>query len=83
LDESPYPEVRSAVANTDDPMMPASTFRAWVIGLIITILGSGFNQFFSFRYPIVYLNTARIPQLLKMLLIVLIQVFQADLLSAS
>jgi len=27
-DESPYPEVRSAVANTDDPKMPSSTFRA-------------------------------------------------------
>lgn len=26
-DDSPYPEVRSAVANTDDPEMPCSTFR--------------------------------------------------------
>ncbi|KAI0274448.1 OPT oligopeptide transporter protein-domain-containing protein [Russula aff. rugulosa BPL654] len=25
-DESPYPEVRAAVANTDDPTMPASTY---------------------------------------------------------
>jgi hypothetical protein len=33
-DESPYPEVRSAVANTDNPTMPSSTFRAWVLGLI-------------------------------------------------
>lgn len=32
-DESPYPEVRSAVANTDDPDMPVTTFRTWVIGL--------------------------------------------------
>jgi hypothetical protein len=24
-DESPYPEVRSAVANTDDPSIPVST----------------------------------------------------------
>ncbi|KAF9022022.1 hypothetical protein BDZ89DRAFT_1042483, partial [Hymenopellis radicata] len=31
-DESPYPEVRSAVANTDDPEMPASTLRVWIIG---------------------------------------------------
>ncbi|KAF8552648.1 hypothetical protein OG21DRAFT_1486029 [Imleria badia] len=31
-DDSPYPEVRSAVANTDDPSIPASTLRAWVLG---------------------------------------------------
>lgn len=31
-DDSPYPEVRSAVANTDDPDIPVSTFRAWFIG---------------------------------------------------
>lgn len=33
-DESPYPEVRSAVANTDDPDMPVTTLRTWVIGLV-------------------------------------------------
>lgn len=31
-DDSPYPEVRSAVANTDDPDIPVSTLRSWVIG---------------------------------------------------
>ena len=31
-DDSPYPEVRSAVANTDDPDMPTSTIRSWVLG---------------------------------------------------
>ncbi|KAH8117482.1 oligopeptide transporter [Phellopilus nigrolimitatus] len=50
-DDSPYPEVRSAVANTDDPSMPASTIRSWVIGLIFAIIMSGLNQFFFFRYP--------------------------------
>lgn len=50
-DESPYPEVRSAVANVDDPEMPVNTFRAWVIGLFWAILLSGVNQFFFFRYP--------------------------------
>ncbi|KAH8110780.1 OPT oligopeptide transporter [Phellopilus nigrolimitatus] len=50
-DDSPYPEVRSAVANTDDPSMPVSTIRSWVIGLIFTIVISGLNQFFYFRYP--------------------------------
>ncbi|PPQ81817.1 hypothetical protein CVT25_013653 [Psilocybe cyanescens] len=50
-DDSPYPEVRSAVANFDDPDMPASTLRAWVLGLVWAILLSGMNQFFYFRYP--------------------------------
>jgi len=31
-DDSPYPEVRSAVANTDDPEVPCSTLRAWIMG---------------------------------------------------
>ncbi len=50
-DESPYPEVRSAVANTDDPDMPVATLRAWIIGLVWAILIPGINQFFFFRYP--------------------------------
>ncbi|KAH6904577.1 small oligopeptide transporter [Coprinopsis sp. MPI-PUGE-AT-0042] len=50
-DDSPYPEVRSAVANTDDPDMPASTLRSWVLGIAWAILIPGMNQFFYFRYP--------------------------------
>ncbi|KAI0331596.1 OPT oligopeptide transporter [Cubamyces sp. BRFM 1775] len=50
-DDSPYPEVRSAVANTDDPDMPVNTLRAWVIGIIWAIILPGMNQFFYFRYP--------------------------------
>ncbi|KAH8078046.1 OPT oligopeptide transporter [Cristinia sonorae] len=50
-DDSPYPEVRSAVANTDDPSIPASTIRVWIIGLIWAIIIPGLNQFFFFRYP--------------------------------
>jgi hypothetical protein len=55
-DESPYPEVRSAVANTDDPTMPSSTIRAWVVGLIWAVLLPGVNQFFYFRYPSVTIS---------------------------
>jgi OPT family small oligopeptide transporter len=55
-DDSPYPEVRSAVANTDDPTMPASTIRAWCIGLLFAIIMSGLNQFFFFRYPSVFIG---------------------------
>ncbi|KAH9917728.1 OPT oligopeptide transporter [Fomitopsis serialis] len=50
-DDSPYPEVRSAVANTDDPDMPVNTIRAWCIGLCWSIILPGMNQFFFFRYP--------------------------------
>jgi len=55
-DESPYPEVRSAVANTDDPTIPASTLRAWVFGLLWAIVIPGANQFFFFRYPAVNIS---------------------------
>jgi hypothetical protein len=55
-DESPYPEVRSAVANTDDPKMPSSTIRAWVVGLFWAVLLPGMNQFFYFRYPSVIID---------------------------
>ncbi|KZT37315.1 small oligopeptide transporter, partial [Sistotremastrum suecicum HHB10207 ss-3] len=50
-DESPYPEVRSAVANTDDMDLPSSTLRAWVIGLLLAIFLAGINQVLFFRYP--------------------------------
>ncbi|KDQ55449.1 hypothetical protein JAAARDRAFT_133924 [Jaapia argillacea MUCL 33604] len=50
-DDSPYPEVRSAVANFDDPTMPALTLRVLVIGIIWAIVLPGLNQFYYFRYP--------------------------------
>ncbi|RDB17348.1 Sexual differentiation process protein isp4 [Hypsizygus marmoreus] len=50
-DDSPYPEVRSAVANTDDPDIPSSTIRSWTLGLLWAIIIPGLNQFFFFRYP--------------------------------
>lgn len=63
-DDSPYPEVRSAVANTDDPSIPVNTLRAWVIGLIWSILIPGLNQFLFFRYPSVTI-TSSVAQLLS------------------
>lgn len=50
-DDSPYPEVRAAVANTDDTSIPVGTFRAWLIGIAWAILIPGLNQFFFFRFP--------------------------------
>ncbi|KAJ7115248.1 small oligopeptide transporter [Mycena epipterygia] len=63
-DESPYPEVRSAVANTDDPDMPVTTIRTWVIGMIWAIIIPGLNQFFFFRFPSVNI-TGIVAQLLS------------------
>jgi hypothetical protein len=66
-DESPYVEVRAAVANTDDPRMPSSTFRAWTIGLIWTILLSGINQVLFFRSPTVEISGVRVKQSSKII----------------
>ena len=63
-DESPYVEVRSAVADTDDPRMPLSTFRARVVGLIWAIIIPGVNQFFDFRYPSIAITPVCLPSLL-------------------
>ena len=54
---SPFAEVRANVPNTDDPNIPCSTLRAWIIGIVFTMLGSGINQFFSMRYPPVTISS--------------------------
>ncbi|KAJ7638950.1 OPT oligopeptide transporter [Roridomyces roridus] len=64
-DDSPYPEVRSVVANMDDSSMPVSTIRAWILGLIWAIIIPGLNQLFFFRYPSVTV-TGIIAQLLSL-----------------
>ncbi|KAL7756018.1 hypothetical protein ACKLNR_013011 [Fusarium oxysporum f. sp. zingiberi] len=56
-DNSPQPEVRANVPNVDDPSMPVNTLRAWTLGLLFTILGTGINQFFSMRYPSVTISS--------------------------
>ncbi|KAK1573419.1 OPT oligopeptide transporter protein-domain-containing protein [Colletotrichum navitas] len=50
-DNSPFPEVRANVPNTDGPSMPVNTPRMWILGVLFTMIGSGINQFFSMRYP--------------------------------
>lgn len=50
-DDSPYPEVRSAVANTDDETIYVGTLRSWVLGILCAIIFPGLNQFYFFRYP--------------------------------
>ncbi|KAG8899425.1 hypothetical protein FRC00_001436 [Tulasnella sp. 408] len=56
LEDSPYPEVRASVSNTDDPDMPALTFRAWFVGLLLCIVGAALNMFFTLRYPAPYVS---------------------------
>ncbi|KAG6373226.1 OPT oligopeptide transporter [Boletus reticuloceps] len=50
-EDSPYPEVRSAVANTDDSSIPVMTLRTWVLGITCSVIIPGVNQFLFFRYP--------------------------------
>ncbi|KAG8956736.1 hypothetical protein FRC04_000214 [Tulasnella sp. 424] len=39
FDDSPYPEVRASVSNTDDVEMPCLTFRVLVIGVLLCASG--------------------------------------------
>lgn len=49
-ENSPYPEVRSAVSNIDEGGH-SNTIRAWVIGMIFATIGSALNMLFSMRQP--------------------------------
>jgi hypothetical protein len=51
MQNSPYAEVRAVVDNHDDPNLPASTFRSWVIGTLYVATAAFIDQFFSIRYP--------------------------------
>ena len=57
LNDSPYAEVCSVIPPTDDLSLPVSTFRVWVLGTVFTIIGTGLNQFFSLRYPGIYISS--------------------------
>ncbi|KAA8567945.1 hypothetical protein EYC84_008381 [Monilinia fructicola] len=54
---SPYPQVRAAVRDTDDPTLPCNTIRAWCIGLTLTTVGAGINCLFSLRSPSIAITT--------------------------
>jgi hypothetical protein len=56
-EDSPYPEVQAAVSPTDDPNIPASTLRAWFLGLLFVTLGSGLNLLFSLREPSIFIGS--------------------------
>ncbi|KAK5998914.1 Oligopeptide transporter 2 [Cladobotryum mycophilum] len=48
---SPYASVRAVVDNHDDPTLPVSTIRVWVIGIVFATAISFLNAFFSIRLP--------------------------------
>lgn len=60
---SPYAEVRAVVDNHDDATMPASTIRAWAIGIFFACCISFINSFFDVRLPSIYVIST-VPQLL-------------------
>lgn len=59
-EDSPYPEVRASVSNTDDPEMPCLTFRAVFLSLVIGLVFNAANTFFYLRYPAAYLTSPTI-----------------------
>lgn len=50
-DNSPYPEVRASVPNTDNTMLSINTPRMWFLSMLFAVAGSATNLFFSLRYP--------------------------------
>ena len=58
-DDSPYPEVRSAVANYDDQAMPVNTLRAWLLGMLWAVILPAINEFYYFRYPSLMVTNVR------------------------
>ncbi|KAH3902507.1 related to Sexual differentiation process protein isp4 [Saccharomycodes ludwigii] len=56
-DDSPYPEVRAAVPSTDDPTIPQNTLRMWVLGILMTMIGSALNLLFSMHSPSIVLTS--------------------------
>jgi hypothetical protein len=57
VETSQYPEVDAATEPTDDPSLPAGTFRAWFLGFLFVIVGSGMNLIFSLREPSIAINS--------------------------
>ncbi|RFU72836.1 hypothetical protein TARUN_9426 [Trichoderma arundinaceum] len=51
VNNSPYASVRAVVDNHDDPTLPVSTIRAWVMGIVFSAAVAFINAFFSIRLP--------------------------------
>ncbi|CAM1504916.1 Fc.00g025070.m01.CDS01 [Cosmosporella sp. VM-42] len=55
FEDSPLPEVRVVVPPVDDLELPVSTFRAWFLGIISTVIVSAILQFFQLHSPPIFL----------------------------
>ncbi|XP_059662372.1 oligopeptide transporter 5-like [Cornus florida] len=49
MNDTPIEEVRLTVPITDDPSIPALTFRTWVLGIVSCCVLAFLNQFFGYR----------------------------------
>jgi hypothetical protein len=66
IQNSPYAEVRAVVDTHDDPNMPASTFRSWVIGTLFVVASQ--STYLSFNNPYLGIGIgSNVPQLLCVL----------------
>lgn len=61
---SPYPEVRAVTDPYDDVNTPVETIRAYFLGFLWTIIGTGVNEFFAHRLPSIMLTSSVIQLLL-------------------
>ena len=57
VDDCPIEEVRLTVPITDDPTLPALTFRTWFLGLLSCALLAFSNQFFGYRQNPLYISS--------------------------
>ncbi|XP_057956720.1 oligopeptide transporter 5-like [Malania oleifera] len=57
VNDCPVEQVRLTVPITDDPTLPALTFRTWVLGLISCALLAFLNQFFGYRTNNLYISS--------------------------
>ncbi|KAM5582671.1 oligopeptide transporter 1-like [Rosa sericea] len=57
FNDSPIEQVRLTVPITDDPSVPALTFRTWVLGLLSCCTLAFLNQFFGYRQNQLYISS--------------------------
>ncbi|KAJ0965302.1 hypothetical protein J5N97_026440 [Dioscorea zingiberensis] len=57
INDNPIEQVRLTVPITDDPTLPALTFRTWTLGLTSCALLAFLNQFFGYRQNALYISS--------------------------
>lgn len=67
INDSPIQQVRDTIPTTDDPTMPALTFRTWVLGPIINVFMSSMFQIFYYRQVGINVTTSLIQILILLI----------------